>query len=74
MEIEMEHTESLLTIRDVMRLTGLKSRTSIYNLMASDGRFPRPVKFGTRGLRFRHSEFQGYLKRLPRRDGDGTLL
>lgn len=70
----MEQQDALLTIKDVMALTGIKSRTSIYNLMETDGRFPRPLKFGTRGLRFRNSELQGYIKRLPYRDGGGELL
>lgn len=70
----MEHSDALLTIRDVMTLTGIKSRTSIYNLMENDGRFPRPLRFGTRGLRFRKSDLQRYIERLPYRDGGGELL
>ena len=70
----MEQQDALLTIKDVMSLTGVKSRTSIYNLMQTDGRFPRPLKFGTRGLRFRNSELQTYIKRLPYSDGGGGLL
>lgn len=70
----MKRSDKLLTIKDVMAITGIKSRTSIYNLMETDGRFPRPVRFGTRGLRFRDSELQGYIDRLPYKDGGGVLL
>ncbi|WP_367276266.1 helix-turn-helix transcriptional regulator [uncultured Erythrobacter sp.] len=70
----MEQQDALLTIKEVMALTGIKSRTSIYSLMETDGRFPRPLKFGTRGLRFRNSELQTYIRRLPYRDGGGNLL
>lgn len=70
----MEPNEALLPIAEVMRLTGIKSRTSIYSLIETDGRFPRPVKFGTRGTRFRRSELQAWIKSLPYKDGGGRLL
>lgn len=70
----MEHSDTLLTIKDVMAITGLKSRTSVYHLMKTDGHFPRARRFGTRGLRFRNSELQAYIRRLPLSDGGGELL
>lgn len=70
----MEQTDALLSIKDIMRLTGIKSRTSIYNLMENDGRFPRPLRFGKRGTRFRRSEYQAWVKSLPYKVGEGRLL
>lgn len=70
----MNHADALLPLKQVMRLTGLKSRTSIYNLIQRDGTFPRPVKLGTRGTRFRQSELQQWMDRLPRKHGPDQLL
>ncbi|MHB1304442.1 MAG: helix-turn-helix transcriptional regulator [Acidiphilium sp.] len=54
----------LLTIDDVMRLTGYKSRSSIYRRMR-DQDFPRPVVLGGGRIRWRSDEIDQWLQSLP---------
>ena len=58
----------LLTRREVERRTGLR-RSAIYNKM-NDGTFPRPVKVGTRNVRWRESDIIAWIQSRP--DADGT--
>lgn len=59
------HADSLLPMKAVLKLTGLRSRTSIYRLIDKDDNFPRPVRLGTRGTRFRQSEVDAWIRSLP---------
>ena len=54
----------LLTIDDVMRLTGYKSRSSIYRLVRC-ARCPSPVVIGGGRVRWRSSEIERWLRSLP---------
>ena len=58
------HTSALLTISDLMRLTGYKSRSTIYRLVES-GTCPRPVKLGGDRTRWRSGEIEDWLNNLP---------
>lgn len=55
----------LLTIDEVMRLAGYKSRSSIYRLVRQ-GRCPSPVVIGGGRVRWRSSEIDQWLQGLPR--------
>lgn len=54
----------LLTIDDVLRLTGYKSRSSIYRRMRHQD-FPRPVVLGGGRIRWRSGEINQWLQSLP---------
>nr|WP_298284366.1 AlpA family phage regulatory protein [Acidocella sp.] len=54
----------LLTIDDVLRLTGYKSRSSIYRRMRHRD-FPQPVVLGGGRIRWRSSEIEQWLRGLP---------
>ena len=54
----------LLTIDDVMRLTGYKSRSSIYRLVRQQ-RCPPPVVIGGGRVRWRSGEIEHWLQALP---------
>lgn len=57
-------TPALLTIGDVMRLTGYRSRSTIYRLMDS-GDCPRPVTIGGDRIRWRTGDIEAWLNNLP---------
>ncbi|WP_201729556.1 AlpA family transcriptional regulator [Acidocella sp. C78] len=56
----------LLTIEDVMRLTGYKSRSSIYRLVHRSV-CPPPVVIGGGRVRWRAGEIERWLQELPTR-------
>lgn len=58
----MEH-EKLLHLSDVERTIRLK-KSKIYNMIAS-GEFPRPVRLGKRAVRWRESDIQHWISKLP---------
>ena len=55
----------LLTIDDVMRLTGYKSPSTIYRLIHRQDGFPQPVALGGGRVRWRSSEIELWLQNLP---------
>lgn len=54
----------LLKLPAVIRETAL-SRSSIY-AMIQEGRFPAPVRIGTRGVAWRSEEIDDWRQKLPR--------
>lgn len=62
--------EVLLPIREVKRRTGL-CRSYVYEQI-SEGTFPRPVKVGKRGVRWRESDITAWIESRPETDGDAT--
>ncbi len=54
----------LLTLRDVMSITAL-SRSSVYALMA-ESRFPKPLRVGSRAVRWVESEILDFIASRPR--------
>lgn len=62
-QISSELPIHLMTAKDVVNATKL-SRVSIYRA-AKEGRFPCPVKIGTRQIRWRSSDVQAWVKNLP---------
>ena len=54
----------LLTIEDVLRMTGYKSRSSVLRLVKQQ-RLPAPVIVGGGRVRWRASEIDQWLKSLP---------
>ena len=54
----------LLTIDDVLRLTGYKSRSSIYRRMHNQD-FPCPVVLGGGRIRWRSDDIKQWLQHLP---------
>lgn len=57
--------ETLLRLRDVMKMTTLGS-TTIYRKMA-EGNFPRPRNLGGNVVRWRMSDVQRWISGLPPR-------
>ena len=59
----------LLTRQEVESLTGL-GRSTIYRLMRL-GKFPAPIRIGSRAVRWPASELQEFLQGCPRATGGG---
>ena len=57
-------TTRLLTLRDVIAMTSL-SRSAIYALMA-ESHFPKPIRIGTRAVRWLEQEVLDFIASRPR--------
>ena len=57
-------TETLLTYADVMKLTGIRSRTTIFKRVQR-GAFPPPLELSPGVVRFRKSEILAWIDSLP---------
>ena len=57
-------TPRLLTLRDVLNITAL-SRSSVYALMA-ESRFPKPLRVGSRAVRWVEQEVLDFIASCPR--------
>ena len=58
----------LLTLRDVTAATAL-SRSAVYALMA-ESRFPKPIRIGTRAVRWVEQEVLDFIASRPRAGSD----
>lgn len=59
----------LIRIKDVMDRTGL-ARSTVYKYI-SEGRFPRPIKLGSRAVAWVESEIESWIQNsIERRDGE----
>ena len=58
----------LLTLRDVTAATAL-SRSAVYALMA-ESRFPKPIRIGSRAVRWVESEVLDFIASRPRAGSD----
>lgn len=56
----------LLTCQEVMRLTGIRSRTMIWRRIQK-GRFPAPVDLGAGRIRWRTADIAAWISALPLR-------
>lgn len=56
----------LLTCQEVMQLTGIRSRTTIWRRIQR-GSFPAPLDFGAGRLRWKSEEISDWLNSLPKR-------
>ena len=54
----------LLTLRDVTAATAL-SRSAVYALMA-ESRFPKPIRIGSRAVRWLEQEVRDFIASRPR--------
>jgi prophage regulatory protein len=59
-------SNELLTCREVMTLTGIRSRTTIWRRIRQ-GRFPSPVDIGAGRIRWRVAEVDAWIAALPQR-------
>lgn len=57
-------TDRLLTVRDVMQAVGF-GKTWIYQQIDA-GRFPAPIKFSAKCVRWRESDLEQWMDALPR--------
>lgn len=57
--------DRLLTYGKVQELTGIKSRTTIYEKVQR-GEFPAPLRLGKYFVRFKESEILAWIEALPR--------
>lgn len=58
------NTPQLLTYQEVLRLTGIRSRATIWRHIRK-GSFPHPVNIGPGRLRWRKAEIDDWLNALP---------
>ena len=63
-EVHVEDTDRLLTYKEVMRATGFRSRTSIWNHVR-DHSFPPPLRIGRNVVRWRASDISAWMATLP---------
>lgn len=59
-------TPELLTCQEVLRLTGIRSRSTIWRRIQK-GRFPAPVDLGAGRIRWRSSDIAEWIGSLPLR-------
>mgnify|MGYP002637155548 FL=1 len=60
----MDYSKKLLRLQQVIERVAL-SKSTIYRGM-DDGSFPRPLKLGSRMVRWLSEDIDNYLSRLPR--------
>jgi prophage regulatory protein len=60
----MDYSKKLLRLRQVIERVAL-SKSTIYRSM-DDGSFPRPLKLGSRMVRWLSDDIDNYLSRLTR--------
>ena len=58
-------SENLLTYSEVLKLTGIRSRSTIFERVQR-GEFPAPLKLSPGYVRFRESEILAWIESLPR--------
>ncbi|PZU43545.1 MAG: hypothetical protein DI568_17170 [Sphingomonas sp.] len=58
--------DTLLTQRQVLAMTGYRSRTSLYRRV-KNGTFPKPAKIPQGGIRWRRSELLNWIHSLQLR-------
>lgn len=56
----------LLTCSEVMKLTGIRSRTTIWRRVQS-GNFPSPIDFGAGRIRWTASDISEWVSARPKR-------
>lgn len=56
----------LLTCQDVMRLTSIRSRTTVWRRVRN-GDFPSPIDIGNGRIRWRTSDITDWIEALPER-------
>lgn len=64
-EFVMSNTE-LITCQEVLRLTGIRSRSTIWRKMRK-GAFPHPVDIGGGRIRWRAADISEWINALPLR-------
>ena len=60
------NTPELLTCQEVLHLTGIRSRTTIWRRIQT-GKFPSPVDLGAGRIRWRTSDISDWISGLPLR-------
>ena len=63
--METNMSDSLLTYAEVLKLTGIRSRSTIFERVQR-GEFPAPLKISPGYVRFRESEILTWIDSLPR--------
>ena len=63
-EVPARAMPTLLTLRDVTQATAL-SRSAVYALMAAS-RFPKPIRIGSRAVRWVEQEVLDFIASRPR--------
>ena len=58
-------SEPLLTYSEVLKLTGIRSRSTIFERVQR-GEFPAPLRLSPGYVRFRESEIIAWIDSLPR--------
>jgi len=64
--------ERLLTVSDVLDVTGYRSRTTLWRKVRA-GEFPAPLKDGATSIRWRDSDIQHWIESLPRQTYGGGV-
>jgi len=62
----LSNRDQLLTVADVLNVTGFKSRTTLYR-RARSGSFPGPCHIGAGKIRWRSGDVEDWLNALQQR-------
>jgi prophage regulatory protein len=60
----MASVEQLLCCKEIMGLTGIKSRSTIWRRV-KEKTFPAPIRMGENSVRWRESDIRDWLATLP---------
>lgn len=63
---DTQQRNRLLTIDDLLMISGYKAKSSIYRLM-KQGQCPSPVTIGGNQVRWRNGDIEDWLNNLPTR-------
>lgn len=58
-------SDELITLKEVFKLTGFKSRNTIIKLVGKGG-FPAPIRIGENSLRWKKVEVEMWVMNRPR--------
>lgn len=66
----MGETMKLISAKEVLKLTGYKSRTTLWRRVRA-GDFPKPIALSAHSTRWKQEEVESWISKLPELDYGG---
>lgn len=60
----MSKTKTLITVKEVLKMTGYKSRTTLWRRVKA-GQFPKPIALSAQATRWKRNEVEAWINNLP---------
>ena len=60
----MDETTKLITVKEVLQITGYKSRTTLWRRVRA-GEFPKPIALSQHATRWKKQEIEEWISALP---------